>query len=129
MMRKLPNSLYIRHICVLQYPIFQGRQQYTKINHLNMYLLIEIRHNSIKQCHGNYVEAEKLQLPYYPAYTPHPIQCSTYVKEWVRVISGYIHQDFLHRCHGCWDMWGRVGKVPPGGKDSISIHIWILITL
>ena len=25
-----------------------------------MYLLIEIRHNSIKQCHGNYIEAEKL---------------------------------------------------------------------
>ena len=63
---------------------------------------------------------------------------STYVKEWgalVGVINEYKNQNFFASFLRCGYMWGRVGKhhlsicIPPGGKDCIFIHIWILITL
>ena len=38
--------------------IFQGRQQHTKITTINMYLIIEIRLNILKQCLGNYIEVK-----------------------------------------------------------------------
>ena len=42
---------------------FQGRPQYTQITTINMYFLIEIRHNTLIQYHENYfIEVEKLQL-------------------------------------------------------------------
>ena len=42
--------------------IFQGRQRYTEVTIINMYLLIEIKHNIIIQYHEVYIEVEKLQL-------------------------------------------------------------------
>ena len=38
---------------------FQGRQRYTEVTTINMYLLIKIRHNIIIQCHGNYIKVAK----------------------------------------------------------------------
>ena len=35
--------------------IFQGRQRYTEVTIINMYLLIEIKHNIIIQYHGVYI--------------------------------------------------------------------------
>ena len=40
-------------------PIFQGRPQNTQIATINMYLLIEIRHDILIQCHGNFIELRK----------------------------------------------------------------------
>ena len=43
-------------------PIFQMRPHYTKITTVNMYLLIEIKHNFLLQCYGNYIEVGNFQL-------------------------------------------------------------------
>ena len=43
-------------------PTFQGRPPYLQISTMNMYLLIEIRHDILIQCHENYIEVENLQL-------------------------------------------------------------------
>ena len=40
-------------------PIFQGGPQYTRITTRNMYLLIEIMHNILVQCHGIYIEVKQ----------------------------------------------------------------------
>ena len=40
-------------------PNFQGGSQYTHISTINMYKFIKIRHDIIKQCHGNYKEIKK----------------------------------------------------------------------
>ena len=42
-------------------PLFRGRQQYTEVTTINMYLLTKSRHSIIIQCHGNYIEEEILQ--------------------------------------------------------------------
>ena len=34
----------------------EGGSQYTQISTINMYKFIKIRHDIIKQCHGNYEE-------------------------------------------------------------------------
>ena len=39
--------------------IFKGGSQYTQISTMNMYKFIKIRHDIIKQCHGNYMEMKK----------------------------------------------------------------------
>ena len=44
---------------ILGYPSFQERPQYTQITTVNMYLLIEIRHNCLIQCRGNHIEVAK----------------------------------------------------------------------
>ena len=38
---------------------FLGGSQYTHISTINMYKFIKIRHDIIKQCHGNYKEMKK----------------------------------------------------------------------
>ena len=38
---------------------FLGGSQYTHISTINMYKFIKIRHDIIKQCHGNYKEMTK----------------------------------------------------------------------
>ena len=38
---------------------FQRKPQNTLITTINMYLIIQIRHNILIQCHGNYIEVEK----------------------------------------------------------------------
>ena len=40
-------------------PNFLGGSQYTRISIINMYKFIKIRHDTIKQCHGNYKEMKK----------------------------------------------------------------------
>ena len=40
-------------------PNIQGGSQYTPISTINMYKFIKIRHDIIKQCHGNYQEMKK----------------------------------------------------------------------
>ena len=40
-------------------PDFLGGSQYTHISTINMYKFIKIRHDIIKQCHGNYKEMKK----------------------------------------------------------------------
>ena len=40
-------------------PNFYGGSQYTHISTINMYKFIKIRHDIIKQCHGNYKEMKK----------------------------------------------------------------------
>ena len=40
---------------------FKGDNNYTEITTINMYLLIEIRHNIITQNHRNHIEMEKPQ--------------------------------------------------------------------
>ena len=40
-------------------PNFQGGPQYTQISTINMYKFIKIRHDILKQCHGNYMEMRK----------------------------------------------------------------------
>ena len=45
---------------------FRGRPQCTLITSINMYLIIEMRHDIlIQQCHGNYIEEEKLKVNAY----------------------------------------------------------------
>ena len=41
---------------------FQERPEYTQTTTSNMYLLIEIQHDALIQCHLNYVQVGKLQL-------------------------------------------------------------------
>ena len=41
-------------------PNFEGGSQYTHISTINMYKFIKIRHDIIKQCHGNYKEMKKI---------------------------------------------------------------------
>ena len=36
------------------------RKQYAEVTSINMYLIVKIRHDIIIQCHGNYIEVEKL---------------------------------------------------------------------
>ena len=44
----------------LGFHIFKGGgSQYTHISTINMYKFIKIRHDIIKQCHGNYKEMKK----------------------------------------------------------------------
>ena len=43
-------------------PILQGTSKYTLITIMNMYLLVEIWHYILIQCHGDFVEVEKNQL-------------------------------------------------------------------
>ena len=43
----------------LGFQIFKGGSQYTHISTINMYKFIKIRHDIIKQCHGNYKEMKK----------------------------------------------------------------------
>ena len=38
---------------------FLGGSQYTHISTINMYKFIKIRHDIIKECHGNYKEMKK----------------------------------------------------------------------
>ena len=40
-------------------PNFEGGSQYTHISIINIYKFIKIRHDIIKQCHGNYKEMKK----------------------------------------------------------------------
>ena len=40
-------------------PNFQGGSQYTHISAINMYKFIKIRHDIIKQCHGNYKDMKR----------------------------------------------------------------------
>ena len=40
-------------------PNFKGGSQHTHISTINMYRFIKIRHDIIKQCHGNYRELKK----------------------------------------------------------------------
>ena len=40
-------------------PNFAGGSQYTHISTINMYKFIKIRHDIIKQCHGNYKEMKE----------------------------------------------------------------------
>ena len=47
----------VKYLC----PIFQGKPQLTEITTINMYLLIEIRHNILIQCTGIYIEVKKIQ--------------------------------------------------------------------
>ena len=49
---------------ILGHHIFQQIPQYAQITTIDMYLLIEIMHDIPVQCHGNYIEVEKLQLSY-----------------------------------------------------------------
>ena len=44
---------------ILRRPNFQGGSQYTHISTINMYEFIKIKHDIIKQCHGNYKEMKK----------------------------------------------------------------------
>ena len=44
---------------ILGRPNFEGGSQYTHISTINMYKFIKIRHDIIKQCHGNYEEMIK----------------------------------------------------------------------
>ena len=44
------------------HPFFQGKQQYTEVTTINIYLLIKIRHNDFIQCHGDYIEVKKLGI-------------------------------------------------------------------
>ena len=39
--------------------ILKGGSQYTHISTINMYKFIKIRHDIIKQCHGDYKEMKK----------------------------------------------------------------------
>ena len=41
------------------HPLFQWKPGYTQFPTINMYLLIEIRHDILIECHGNYIEEEK----------------------------------------------------------------------
>ena len=38
---------------------FEGGSQYTQISTINMYKFIKIRHDIMRQCHGNYKEMTK----------------------------------------------------------------------
>ena len=40
----------------LGHPIFQGRPQYSLTATINMYLVIELSHNNLIQCHGFYFD-------------------------------------------------------------------------
>ena len=40
-------------------PNFYGGSKYTHISTINMYRFIKIRHDIIRQCHGNYKEMKK----------------------------------------------------------------------
>ena len=40
------------------HPTFQGRPQYTQIKITDAYLFIKIRHDILKQCHGNYIRVK-----------------------------------------------------------------------
>ena len=40
-------------------PNFEGGSQYTHFSTINMYTFIKLRHDIIKQCHGNYKEMKK----------------------------------------------------------------------
>ena len=40
-------------------PNFEGGSQYTHFSTINMYKFIKLRHDIIKQCHGNYKEMKK----------------------------------------------------------------------
>ena len=39
--------------------IFKGDHKYTHISTINIYKFVKIRHDIIKQCHGNYKEMKK----------------------------------------------------------------------
>ena len=46
---------------ILGRPIYQGRPKYPQITTINIYLLIEIRHDiHIQMCHGNYNGVKKI---------------------------------------------------------------------
>ena len=45
-------------------PNFLGGSQYTPISTINMDKFIKIRHDTIKQCHGNYKEMNKFNNKY-----------------------------------------------------------------
>ena len=56
------GCLKLAIVTFLGIPIFQGRSQYIQITTINMGLLIDIRRNIFLECHGNYIEMDKLQL-------------------------------------------------------------------
>ena len=45
---------------ILGRPNFQGEPQYTQISTINMYEFIQIRHDILIQCHGNYMEMKNV---------------------------------------------------------------------
>ena len=53
------ESGFRNYVPKMAYLVFQGRPEYAQITTINMYLLIEIRHNILIKCLGNCIELEK----------------------------------------------------------------------
>ena len=53
------GCLKLAVVIFLGVQIFKGGSQYTHTSTINMYKFIKIRHDIIKQCHGNYKEMKK----------------------------------------------------------------------